>query len=123
MSPSTLNDVELLNLQEALERALATPATRRDATRVLPLLHPEAQEVGRSGRCFNRVALLDLLATSPLDDEAVHMEAFTLQRLSTELALLRYRNRRGEQATERSSLWQWHEGAWRLRFHQGTPTS
>ena len=118
-----MNDVELLAHVAGLEGELMQPAVRRNAQRVQSLLHPEAQEVGRSGRCYDRAALLALLTATPPDNEIARTEGFALQRLGAELVLLRYRSRRGECGTERSSLWQWHEGAWRLRFHQGTPSS
>lgn len=86
------------------------------------LLHPLAEEVGRSGRCYDRAALLRLLAESDeLAQASVQASGFALHRLGADLALLRYRSERPSGATERSSLWQREATGWRLRFHQGTP--
>ena len=92
-----------------------------DAAQAEALLHPLAEEVGRSGRCFDRPALLRLLAESdPATRKGVQANGFVLHRLGLDLALLRYRSERTSGTTERSSIWQCDEGRWRLRFHQGT---
>lgn len=94
-----------------------------DAVQAEALLHPLAEEVGRSGRCYDRAALLRLLANADRGEQAaVQARGFALRRLSADTALLRYRSERPSGATERSSIWQCDDGgAWRLRFHQGTP--
>ena len=117
-----MNDGELLQHLMDLELALMQPARRRDAAWAAEVLHPLAHEVGRSGRSYDRAALLALLAQSADEaPDAVRAHAFVLDRLSPDAALLRYRSERAGLATARSSLWQLHEGHWRLRYHQGTP--
>lgn len=114
-----MSDAELLAHLTELEIALMGCP---DAAQAEALLHPEVQEIGRSGRCYERVALLSLLAESdPASRAEVRADRFALQRLSADLALLRYRSQRPSGTTERSSIWQRDAGAWRLRFHQGTP--
>lgn len=119
---SRLADEDLLAHLTELEIALMRNSGAAGAAQAEALLHPLAEEVGRSGRCYDRPALLRLLAESDAASQAgVRASGFVLHRLDDGLALLRYRSERASGATERSSIWQRHEGAWRLRFHQGTP--
>lgn len=110
-----MTDAELLVHLTELEIALM----RRSAASA-GHLHPQAEEVGRSGRCYDLAALRQCLAEAP-PSEARQPQGFQLHRLSPEIALLRYRSEHEGSATERSSFWQLHAGEWRLRFHQGTP--
>lgn len=117
-----MSDAELLAHLTGLEIALMRKAGPADAREAEALLHPLATEVGRSGRCYDRPALLRLLAESEAASQAgVQASGFVLHRLDDDLALLRYRSERDSGATERSSIWQRDETGWRLRFHQGTP--
>jgi hypothetical protein len=118
-----LSDAELLAHLTELEIALMRNAGPGDAAQAEALLHPLAEEVGRSGRHYDRAALLSLLAESnSVEQTDVQASGFALQRLAADVALLRYRSERLSGVTERSSIWQRDEsGAWRLRFHQGTP--
>ena len=117
-----MSDAELLAHLTELEIALMRHAGPLGAAQAESLLHPLAEEVGRSGRSYDRLALLRLLAESdPAEQAGVQAEHFSLHRLGADAALLRYRSQRPSGATERSSIWQRHEGRWTLRFHQGTP--
>lgn len=102
--------------------ALMRNAGPAGAAQAAALLHPQVEEVGRSGRRYDRDKLLRLLAESdPADQSGVQASGFSLHRLGPDMALLRYRSERVSGATERSSVWQRDEIGWRLRFHQGTP--
>lgn len=117
-----MTDAQLLAHLTELEIALMRNAGPEGAGEAEALLHPLAEEVGRSGRCYDRAALLRLLAEAdPATRDASQPSGFALRRLGEGLAQLRYRSERAGASTERSSLWQLHEGSWRLRFHQGTP--
>jgi hypothetical protein len=115
--------MSLLDELVFLETELLRNARRADADFVERVLHPEAHEVGRSGRCYDRAAMVALLAQADAaQPDAVRAAGFTLRDLGPDLALLRYRTWRDDSGcTERSSLWQRHAGRWTLRFHQGTP--
>ncbi len=117
-----MTDAQLLVHLIELEIALMRNAGSAGAEEAAGLLHPQAEEIGRSGRSYDRAALLRLLADSdPSTRDLSQPSGFALCRLGEGLAQLRYRSEREGAATERSSLWQLHEGSWRLRFHQGTP--
>jgi ribonuclease HI len=102
-----------------LERELVEPAVRSDAARVAALLHPDFEEIGRSGRLWGRDAILEALAED--DAAAAEIAVLGTERIGADAILLTTRtvDRRG--ASLRSSLWLRSGGRWRLRFHQGTP--
>lgn len=103
-----------------LERALLSSEIRSDPRRLEALLHPDFTEIGQSGRLWTRSAALAELA--PLDGLPA-VEYVASQTLSADLVLLTWRSRRPDRVVLRSSLWQRMDGRWRLRFHQGTPSS
>jgi|SRR5215207_4390391 len=103
----------------ALERSLLTRAVRRDRARLERLLHPDFVEIGASGRRWSRAEMLDALPDEPsLDD----VEAFDLvaQQLAPDVVLVTYSTRRATTSVHRSSIWVRRDGAWVVRFHQGT---
>lgn len=104
---------------ERLERELLEPAVRADASRVAALLHPDFEEIGRSGRLWGRDARVESLA----DEEALPAELALLgvERIAADTILLTARSVDARGGTLRSSLWLRVGGRWRLRFHQGTP--
>jgi len=114
-------DAELYALEESLWR----PETRFDRARMDAILAPGAFEFGRSGRSYDRNALLpgedhrgsEIDIDLPLSD-------FTVRRLSDTVALVTYTSvvRYDDvEVSHRSSVWVRDDGRWRLAFHQGTP--
>ncbi len=102
-----------------LERELLEPAVRSDAARVAELLHPEFEEIGRSGRLWGRDAIVQALADE--ESETVELEVLGTQVVADGVILLTGRTTDARGGSLRSSLWQRSGGRWRLRFHQGTP--
>jgi hypothetical protein len=100
--------------------------TRRSPRRLSALLHPDFVEFARSGRPYDRAAVLAEFASGG-DLPPVHTQDFELVELGPEAALLIYRSAHVDSAggmhrwTLRSSLWLCTDAGWRLRFHQGTP--
>jgi hypothetical protein len=109
----------------AFELALA----RRDASAVpgglADLIDDEFEEVGASGRRWDRAAVVALLAVSSPAD--VVIDTFDATPLSRTVVLVTYRSvARGPGAPApawRSSVWVRRRDRWRLRFHQGTPAA
>ncbi|MCH7345150.1 DUF4440 domain-containing protein [Pelomonas sp. CA6] len=110
----------------ALERELHRP--EHSPGRFEQLLDAEFCEHGRSGRAWDRPAILRMLAEAePVD---IHAQDFVLQPLGDDLVLLRYRSAHRapggalERHSLRASLWR-HDArlGWRLVFHQGTATA
>ena len=100
----------------AMERALLADDVRSDRAAVAALLHPDWQEVGRSGRLWTREAILDAIA--PI--EPVDLEVVATDRLGPDTILLLWRATADGRTTLRSSLWVRAGGTWQQRFHQGT---
>lgn len=99
-----------------MERALLTDDVRADRAAVAALLHPDWQEVGRSGRLWSRDEILD--AIGPI--EPVTLELVSTDRLGPDTVLVLWRAGADGRSTLCSSLWVRHGGQWRQRFHQST---
>lgn len=114
----------LQNLQ-ALEVELHHPGVNCSRERLEQLLHPEFNEVGRSGRPYNRETVVSFLSTVRAQP-AIVSEAFAVVPLGPEAALLTYRSAQIEKETGltrhtlRSSVWLETSTGWQLRYHQGT---
>jgi len=110
-----------------LERQLLDPAVRSDARRLGALLHPAFVEVGRSGVRYSRAEVLREFAGGAPSYRVVGTD-WAVSQVAPGVALVTYRTEHvGEgtgdaRPTLRSSLWVRREdGAWTVRFHQGTP--
>jgi hypothetical protein len=121
-------DETLLTTLTTLERELHDPAVRRDVDRLRALLHPSFREIGRSGY---RIKLADVLRDLPTEggDGAIVADDFELHRLIDGMAILLYRSAHRSPSgvdsrhTLRSSTWIRDGDAWRMVYHQGTPTA
>jgi ribonuclease HI len=115
---SDLADVEPTDEEHvvAMERALLTDALRTDRAAVAALLHPDWQEVGRSGRLWTRDDILDEIG--PI--EPVDLEVVSIERVGADAILLLWRSSADGRSTLRSSLWVRAGRGWQQRFHQGT---
>ena len=99
----------------AMERALLTDEVRADRAAIAALLHPDWQEVGRSGRLWTRDDLDEIGPIDPVDFEVVSTD-----RLGPDTILLLWRTSTADRSTLRSTLWVRTGGQWQARFHQGT---
>ena len=102
-----------------LERELLNPAARADSSRVAAILHADFEEIGSSGRLWNREAIVNELAGQT--PERVDFEVLGSERVAPDAILLTSRTSDSRGPALRSSLWLRVGGRWRLRFHQGTP--
>jgi hypothetical protein len=112
----------------ALEEELHRPETRRDAARLGMLLHPDFEEIGRSGRHYTREdTIRELSAERNLT--TLRAVDFVVSRIGDGIALVTYRSANVDAAgnesrvTQRSSLWIETAAGWQMRFHQGTPVA
>lgn len=100
-----------------LERELLGDVVRADPAAVAALLHPQWEEIGRSGRLWQRDELLAEII--PLA-EPVSLDVVSVSRLADDVILLVWRAAADDRTTLRSSVWVRDGGDWRQRFHQGT---
>ncbi len=114
------------HLQE-LEQRLFQPEVRRSATELDRLLAEDFIEFGASGKIYDKRAIIDSLASEP--PMRISLADFKAVMLAPEIVLVTYRalieSPPGAPPTHslRSSIWVRQDGAWRMRFHQGTPTT
>ncbi|MFF1634898.1 RNase H family protein [Leifsonia sp. NPDC058248] len=102
-----------------LERELLEPGVRADASRVAAILHPDFEEIGRTGRLWGRDAIVQALAAE--EPQSIDLQVLGTEALTPETILLTTRTTDARGSALRSSLWVRANGRWRLRFHQGTP--
>lgn len=106
------------------ERRLADPAVRADRAALLELLHPDFEEVGRSGRHWHRDAIVDALLEHPGDGYELLQEQAEFLAPGTVLVTYAARAHDAEHAASRHvSIWVFDHGSWRVRYHQGTHVS
>ncbi|MBC2932755.1 DUF4440 domain-containing protein [Nocardioides sp. zg-1228] len=102
----------------AMERALLGDEVRSDRAAVAALLHPDWQEIGSSGRLWDRAEMLAEIG--PLASP-VSLDVLTVSRVAPDAILLVWRASGDDGRRLRSSLWLRTGGTWQQRFHQGTP--
>lgn len=118
---------DLLRLLRRAETVLHQPSTRRDTSQVQALLHESFLEFGRSGTSYDRVEILDLLASEESVGRVLSQD-FALTPLGASAALLTYKSASVDDSGEihrytlRASIWIHTPDGWKIRFHQATPT-
>jgi hypothetical protein len=118
----------LLEELRTLETELHRYETRSNRQRMETLLHPDFVEFGRSGTRYTRDDILKEFGpnSGPVATYSCH---FDLAVLARGVALLTYVSAHLDAGGNphrhalRSSLWVCTEIGWRMRFHQGTPTT
>ena len=102
------------------EKQLLDPRARAQPDVVADLLHRDFREHGASGGVWDHASTVRMLAADPGVTGEAH--DFAAEQLAEDVVLLTYRLD-GPRPSLRSSVWcRQPDGAWRLRFHQGTPT-
>ncbi|SDJ38305.1 hypothetical protein SAMN05444157_3101 [Frankineae bacterium MT45] len=122
-----------VDVQAVVERELAllSLSVRRTQHLVDVLLDPDFQEIGASGRLWNRAEISAELAAEQSDatphsghSGVIEATELTSRVLTPELVLLTYvsvRHGRPPRRARRTSLWRRSpDGPWRLLHHQGT---
>ncbi|MBB5192825.1 hypothetical protein HNQ50_003579 [Silvimonas terrae] len=123
-----LSDAALYAHLIELETTLHRPVVRQDAVKVGALLDDGFTEIGRSGRTWDKAAMLHELMAQR-DAPTVYADEFRFKRLAPAIALLTYRS--AALASDgtlslhalRSSVWRQAGLGWQMVFHQGTPTA
>ena len=108
-------DRDVSDLLFRLEAALAARDPREIPGGLMTLVAYDFLEIGRSGRTWTRETIRELIEGPRVDP--VLIEAFDATDLADDIVLVTYRTA----ATKRSSIWVRRNGAWQIRFHQGTP--
>lgn len=117
---------EVIQRVIANEIALLQVELRRNPDELTQLLHPDFLEVGRSGKSFNREAIIkSLLAEKDSTSNIVYQDIVgCFVDRSTILITYKTAIKNGDRISsmaKRSSLWVNESSRWRIRYHQGTP--
>jgi hypothetical protein len=103
-----------------LERELQSAACRGNPARVGALLAEDFYEVGASGRIWDRVSTLELLAAESRDAAVIEVHDLTGWAVGDGFVMVRWDSDRAGRRARRTSLWRRGPGGWRLVHHQGT---
>ncbi|UVE94890.1 ribonuclease HI family protein [Dietzia sp. B32] len=110
-----------LDLVVELERSLLTQTVRGDRARLEALLDPEWSHVCARGEVWSRADRLAAAGASGPSTVEPTMDLIEARRIGADSILLVWRERSGDGATLRSSVWVRSGGSWRQTFQQGTP--
>jgi glyoxylase I family protein len=111
-----VNDARLRAELLRYEAALAARRADDIAGGLMSLIDDDFVEFGRSGRVWTRETIREVLEGPPTDP--VPIAGFEVALLADDVALATYR----AAGANRSSVWVRRDGAWKMRFHQGTPS-
>ncbi|ARN22276.1 hypothetical protein A4W93_21555 [Piscinibacter gummiphilus] len=121
MSLSPLEIDELTRLEEAMW----SEASRYDAAFQERRFADDFFEFGRSGRTYARAQAILPESAREVIRARLPLDALAFRRLDTHTIQVTYNSHVEYEGVvehaRRSSLWTWTEGAWVMRFHQGTP--
>ncbi|USD64033.1 nuclear transport factor 2 family protein [Vibrio sp. SCSIO 43136] len=90
------------------------------------ILHPEFEEVGRSGKYWNLSQIIQMMSEEQPSQDIIHSQNFNAAPLSDSVWMLNYetvvKSESGELSgfAKRSSIWVNCDDSWQLRYHQGT---
>jgi hypothetical protein len=101
-----------------LEDRLLTPEVRGSAAALDTLISRDFFEFGSSGQVYDRQTIVAAILADP-QPRVPPVTEFRVCALSADVALATYRTG----GSVRSSIWRRENDAWRIVFHQGTPTS
>lgn len=123
-----MSNIDTFQILLELEVSLHQPEIRSDRDQVDQLLHESFIEFGRSGQTYTKNEILQALSAES-SEVAIFSQDFSLAMIEDGVALLTYKsaqinaNEELSRYTLRSSLWQYAEPGWQMRFHQGTATN
>lgn len=105
-----------------LERELQSPETRADGRRVRDLIAPDFEEIGASGRVWDRDSILSMLDAESADPGSSTIEVDDLRGRVIAPGVIRvsWTSAQGDRRARRTSIWCERDGGWRQVHHQGT---
>jgi glyoxylase I family protein len=104
-----------------LEERLLTQDVRTSRQALDGLLADDFVEIGASGNVYNKASIIEALLTEM--PRQLTVSEFKVREMSTDQAHAMYRATDGAtgSASNRSSVWRYEQGVWRMAFHRGTP--
>jgi hypothetical protein len=122
-----MDQAEVTALLRGLEISLHQAEVRASREKLDALLADDFIEFGRSGRTYDKQAILSALTKETGTSPPPEVSNFQARFEADTIVLITYRSARPSlsppMVTNRSSLWRFNDGHWRMAFHQGTPTA
>jgi len=120
------NQKEITETIRLLEEKLLEPVTRHSAVELDGLLADDFIEFGRSGRVFDKQAVISRIQKDETDK--MNLSDFKVVILAPDIILATYRATKTETDGQksyslRSSIWRRTGDKWQMFFHQGTAAS
>ena len=117
-----MNKTSLKELLLELEEKLLKPEIRASKEELTNILSEDYFEFGSSGKVLYKNENINDVSLSVV---RMKLSDFEIHPLSEEIVLTTYRiyNEVNKQHSLRSSIWKLIDGAWKMHFHQGTPTT
>lgn len=109
------------------EESLHNYETRHNKREIIRLVHPEFREVGQSGTSFSFKTIIEMMASEKQPSGHVHAQDYECIQLEYSVFLMLYKtawvSKDGSASyfAKRSSIWVLNNGAWQMKYHQGTP--
>lgn len=117
-------DRKTLRIITQLEESPWRAETRLDVRLMRRAFADDSVEFGQSGRSYGREALLAIAADTSID-AILPLKHLNARHLASDVILVTYVSETTVAGSalkaNRSSIWSFQDGRWRLRFHQGTP--
>lgn len=114
---------DILATIHSLEESLWREETRFDTTYMKNILSGNFVEIGRSGKIYDREAIL-AAAHLPIN-AVIPLPELQIRLLADSIALVIYDSHIKKDNiilyAHRSSIWSLEPDGWKLQFHQGTP--
>ena len=91
-----------------------------DPEDIQSVLEPDFQEIGTSGRVWDRSGILELLETVSGHEAEIEVHELTVRKVGDGLAMATWISKQEGRRARRSSLWRAGDTDWQLVHHQGT---
>ena len=112
-----MDDYKLI---QELEYELLTEETRNNRERLSVILDDSYEEIGRSGKIYNKQDAIDSLSIA--DAVNYTLSDFEYRTLCEGCVLVKYKSNSDGVISLRSSIWKNDDSNWRILYHQASVT-
>ena len=104
-----------------LEKAINSPTIRKDKDKLAQLIAEDFEEVGQSGRKFNKTDIIASLIDEDSNDDTYETTDFSAEQVAEAVVIVKYKTVKQTKTALRCSIWVLNPNGWQLKYHQGTP--
>ena len=106
---------------QSLEIELTKEGTWKNKLRLSELLSDSFEEVGKTGKCYNKSDILNMIPSQ--EYQSIDLSNFKYVQLSVDTVLIKYISVGNSIRVKRSSIWVKSSGKWQILYHQGTTSN